>query len=122
MKSYDKLYKKMILAQQEYQKSFVELDKAIQGFFKPFCDEGNSRIRINEYNSVVLRTSEEIQEEKIKDFQKKFDCKLMWEQTETVVDYRNAEGNETKITVHEFGFVPNVLLQPQELDEDDTNS
>lgn len=103
------LYKTMLTNQEKYKQSFIALDAKVREFFKGICDEENSRIRVDEYNFVIVRSSEEVPVEALREFQNEFDVKLMWEQDETIRDYRNVEGNETAVTVHEYGFAPKSI-------------
>lgn len=112
------LYRNMLNQQKAYRDAYVDLNKGILEFFKPFCNEENSRIKVDEYNFVVVRVAEDLPTEVVKKFQNDFGIKLMWEHKETIRDYRNVEGNETDATVYEYGFGPSAYFN-QNGDEDE---
>lgn len=110
MKKGSNLYKKMLLKQEEYKDSYMKLNNAVHEFFKSFCNDENSRIRVDEYNFVIVRCADDVPPELLRKFQNDFDVKLLWESKEHIKDYRNVEGNETNAIVYEYGFAPHSLL------------
>lgn len=111
------LYKKMLMSQEEYKKSYMELNDKIQEFFRPICDRETSRIRVDEYNFVIVRVTKKFISEVIEKFSNDFDVLLLWEQEEHITDYRNSEA--TEVTVYEYGFGPAMLLPKIKGDDDD---
>lgn len=101
------LYQNMLQSQDEYRKAYMELDKSVRSFFKGICDEENSRIRVDEYNFIIVRVAERLSEDVIEDFREEFDSVLLWMRSELIDDFRNI--THTNAEVYEYGFALKAL-------------
>lgn len=103
----NKLYENMLIMQKEALLSEQEILDRIRLYFEDILSEksfDNSRVILDEFGYVRLRTIEEIDIEKIDDFTEEFNLEFSWIKEEKMNDFRNVE--EVGVITFEYGFIP----------------
>jgi hypothetical protein len=98
------IYEEMVNAKFHYQQKYLELTQSVQNFFSEYIEDmENARIFINEYDFVIVRSSEKMENETIEKFCDEYGCSLMWNKSETMNDVSNAE--PCTVAIYEYAFL-----------------
>lgn len=103
----NKLYENMLIKQKEALLSEQEILDRIKLYFEDVLSEKSfdySRVILDEFGYIKLRTIEEIDIEKIDDFTEEFNLEFAWIKEERIDDFRNVE--KVGAVTFEYGFVP----------------